>query len=148
MKASVLKSRRALGLTFFTSLVLIVALLAETASADKVGLVKSKDGIKVRYTVVTLFPCVKTKAYPAIISFPGGWQDSKVAKAAITDFWGPEAPKRGYFVFVPEAPKGYRSYQRGAFLAPELIEHFKKKFKVKGEKFHMAGNSNDGLSAF
>ena len=126
----------------------MVTLLAETASADKVGLFKSKDGIKVRYTVVTPFPFVKTKAYPAIIAFPGGRQDSKAAKAAITDFWGPEARKRGYFVFVPEAPKGYRFYQRGVFLAPELIEHFKKKFKIKGEKFHMAGNSNGGLSAF
>ena len=97
---------------------------------------------------MTLFSCVKIEAYPAIISFPGGWKDSKVAKAAITDFWCPEAPKHGYFVFVPEAPKGYRYYRRGAFLTPELIEHFKKKFKIKGEKFHMAGNSKDGLSAF
>jgi len=126
----------------------MVTLLAETASADKVGLFKSKDGIKVRYTVVKPFSFVKTESYPAIIAFPGGWQDSKAAKAAIADFWGPKARKRGYFVFVPEAPKGYRFYQRGVFLAPELIEHFKKKFKIKGEKFHIAGNSNGGLSAF
>ena len=143
-----MNSRRALGLTFFASLVLMVTLLAETASADKVGLFKSKDGIKVRYTVVTPFLSVKTKTYPAIIAFSGSWQDSKAAKAAITDFWGPEARKRGYFVFVPEALKGYRFYQRGVFLAPELIEHFKKKFKIKGEKFHIAGNSNGGMSVF
>ena len=126
----------------------MVTLLAETASAYKVGLFKRKDGIKVYYTVLTLFPFIKTEAYPAIIAFPGGRQNSKVAKAAITEFWGPEARKCGYFVFVPEPPKGYRFYQRGVFLAPELIEHFKKKFKTKGKKFHIAGNSNDSLSAF
>jgi predicted esterase len=31
---------------------------------------------------------------------------------------------------------------------PALIEHFAKKFKIKGDKFHMAGHSNGGLSAF
>jgi len=142
------KFRGALGLTFFASLVFAFTLQVGTASADKVGLFTNKDGVKVRYTVVTPFPFVRTKAYPAIIAFPGGRQDSKAATAAITDFWGTEARKRGYFVFVPEAPKGYRFFQRGVFLAPDLIEHFKKKFKIKGEKFHMAGNSNGGLSAF
>lgn len=112
------------------------------------GLFKNKDGVKVRYTVVTPFPFVKTKAYPAIIAFPGGRQNTAAAAAAIKDFWGPEAQKRGYYVFVPEAPKGYRFYLKGVFLVPELIEHFKKKFKIKGEKFHMAGHSNGGLSAF
>ena len=138
--------RRVLGLLVLGSIA--VALSTDAALADRVGLFTSKDGVKVRYTVVTPFPFVKTKAYPAVIAFPGGRQDTAAAKAAIADFWGAEARKRGFYVFVPEAPKGYRFHQRGVFLAPELIEHFKKKYKIKGEKFHMAGHSNGGLSAF
>ena len=106
MKASVLKSRRALGLTFFTSLVLIVALLAETASADKVGLVKSKDGIRVRYTVVTLFPCVKIEAYPAIISFPGGWQDSESGEGGNHRLLGPGSAQTRIFCFRARSAQG------------------------------------------
>ncbi len=138
--------RRVLGLLVLGSIA--VALSTDAALADRLGFFKSKDDTKVRYTVVTPFPFVKTKAYPAIIAFPGGRQDTAAAKAAIADFWGEEARKRGFYVFVPEAPKGFMFYQRGAFLAPELIEHFKKKFKIDCEKFHLAGHSNGGISAF
>lgn len=144
-----MKLSRALGLSaVYVAVFALVSMHTDSALADRVGLFKNKDGVKVRYTVVTPFPFSKQKAYPAIIAFPGGRQDSAAVSAAVKDFWGPEARKRGYFVFLPEAPKGYRFYQRGAFLAPDLIEHFRTKFKIKGEKFHMAGNSNGGLSAF
>jgi len=138
---------RVLGLSII-GFMLVAIMSPEAALADSVGLFKNKDGVKVRYTVVTPFPFVKTKAYPGIIAFPGGRQNTAAAGAAIKDFWGPEARKRGYYVFVPEAPKGYRFYQKGVFLMPDLIEHFMKKFKIKGEKFHLAGHSNGGLSAF
>ena len=118
------------------------------ARADRVGLYKTKEGVSVRYHVVTPFPYVKTKAYPAIIAFSGGRQDAAAVKAAIDDYFGAEARRRGYLVFIPEAPKGYVFYGRGVFLMPELIEHFRKDFKIKGDKLDMAGYSNGGLSAF
>jgi len=118
------------------------------AAADKVGLFKTKNGVSIRYTIVTPFPLIKTKEYPAILAFPSGRQDTAAAKAAIDEYWGPEARKRGYYVFVPEAPKGYLFYGRGVFLMPEFIEHFMTKYKIKDGKLHIAGNSNGGLSAF
>lgn len=144
-----MKSKAVLKLT----LVVAVAMMAQSwsageARADRVGLFKTKDGVGVRYHVVTPFPFVKDKAYPGIIAFAGGNQDSEAVKAAVDDYWGPEARKRGYLVFLPEAPNGYLFYGRGVFLVPELIEHFKKDFNVEGDKLHMAGNSNGGLSAF
>ena len=144
-----MRPRRALGLSvLYLGVILAVALQANSASADRVGLFKSKDGVSVRYTVVTPFPMVKDKDYPAILAFPGGNQDSAAVAAAVSDYWGAEARKRGYLVFLPEAPKGYRFFQRGVFLAPDLIEHFFQKYKIKDGKLHLAGNSNGGLSAF
>jgi hypothetical protein len=121
------------------------------ASADKVGLFTSKSGkkpVKVKYTIVTPFPFNKKKEYAAVLAFPGGKQNAKAVKAVIKDYWGAEARKRGYLVFVPEAPKGYLFYRRGVFLIPDFIAHLQKKYKVKGGKVHMAGGSNGGLSAF
>lgn len=144
-----MKLCRVLGPSAFCLTALAFVLIqADSALADRVGLFKNKDGVSVRYTVVTPFPYVRTKEYPAIIAFAGGRQDGKAVAAAVSDYWGAEGRKWGYFVFLPEAPKGYAFYQKGAFLAPDLIEHFKSKYNVKGEKFHMAGNSNGGLSAF
>ena len=125
-----------------------MALSTDAALAKLVDLFKAKDGTKVRYTVVTPFPFIKLKAYPAIIAFQGRRQDTAAAKAAISNFCGEEAHKRGFFICVPEAPKGSRLYQKGGFLAPELIGHFKKQFKIADEKFHIAGHINDCLSKF
>lgn len=122
--------------------------VAGEARADRVGLFKTKDGVSIRYHVVTPFPYVKDKAYPSIIAFVGGDQGADDVKTAVDDYWGPEARKRGYLVFLPEAPKGYVYYGRGVFLVPELIEHYRQEFKIEGDKLHMAGNSNGGLSAF
>ena len=125
-----------------------VALSTDAALANLVDLFKSKDGTKVRYTVVTPFPFIKLKAYPAIIPFQGRQQDTAAAKAAISNFCGEEARKRGFFICVPEAPKGSRLYQKGGFLASELIGHLNKQFKNVDEKFHMAGHINGCLSKF
>ena len=118
------------------------------ARADRVGLFKTKEGVSIRYHVVTPFPYAKDKDYPAILAFPGGRQDNEAVKAAVDDYWGAEARRRGYLVFIPEAPNGYAFYSRGVFLIPELLEHLRAEFKIEGEKMHMAGNSNGGLSAF
>ena len=138
--------RRDLGILVLSSIA--VALSTDAALAELVNLFKSKDGTKIRYTVVTPCPLIKLKAYPAIIAFQGCRQDTAAAKAAISNFCGEEARKRGCFNCVPEAPKGSWLNQKGGFLAPELIEHFKKQFKMADEKFHMAGHIKGCLSKF
>ena len=138
--------RRDLGILVLSSIAL--ALSTDAALAELVDLFKSKDGTKIRYTVVTPCPFIKLKAYPAIIAFQGRRQDTAVAKAAISNFCGEEGRNRGFFICIPEAPKGSRLYQKGGFLTPELIEHFKKQFKISDEKFHMAEHINGCLSKF
>ena len=75
-----------------------VALSTDAALAKLVDLFKTKDGTKVRYTVVTPFPFIKLKAYAAIIAFQGRGQDTAAATGAISSFCGEEARKRGFFI--------------------------------------------------
>ena len=138
--------RRVLGILVLSSIAL--ALSTDAAPAKLVDLFKNKDGTRVRYTVVRPFLFIKLKAYPAIIAFQGRRQDIGAAKAAISNFCGEEARKRRFFICVTEAPKGSMLYQKEGFLAPELIEHFKKQFKTADEKFHMAWHINGCLSKF
>jgi S-formylglutathione hydrolase FrmB len=62
--------------------------------------------------------------------------------------WLPEAEKRGYIVFVPAAPNSQLFFERGARVFPELLDKLLAEYKIRDNKFHAAGMSNGGISAF
>ena len=62
--------------------------------------------------------------------------------------WHEQAERLGYIVIVPEAPDGELFFDGGDKVFPEFIVKLLGDFKVLDHKFHMAGVSNGGLSAF
>ena len=62
--------------------------------------------------------------------------------------WVPEADRFGYIVFVPAAPNGRPFTGAGAMVFPEFIELLLHEYKILDNKFHIAGMSNGGRSAF
>lgn len=62
--------------------------------------------------------------------------------------WRPQAEQRGYIVVVPAAPDGELFFEGSARIFPKFIADLMADFKVAGSKFHIAGMSNGGLSAF
>ena len=62
--------------------------------------------------------------------------------------WRPEADRRGYIVVVPAAPNGRMFAGEGSKVFPEFIEHLLREYKIRDNKFHIAGMSNGGRSAF
>jgi predicted esterase len=58
-----------------------------------------------------------------------------------------EAEKRGYIVIAPAAPDGDLFFEDGADIFPEFLELIMKDYKIKDDKFHIAGPSNGGISA-
>jgi pimeloyl-ACP methyl ester carboxylesterase len=62
--------------------------------------------------------------------------------------WLPEAERRGYIVFIPGAPNGRLFFEEGARVFPEFLDKMLAEYKIRGNKFHIAGMSNGGLSAF
>lgn len=88
------------------------------------------------------------KAYPAVLAFPGGPQTMGIVEGTVERNWREQAKKRGYIVAVPAAPNGELFFEGGARVFPEFIIELMTDFKVEGGKFHIAGMSNGGLSAF
>jgi len=62
--------------------------------------------------------------------------------------WLPELDKRDYIVVLPAAPTGRGFVGDGAKIFPEFLEQLLRDYKIRDNKFHVAGMSNGGRSAF
>ncbi len=119
--------------------------LIVTAALDKV---KNVGGVGVYYKLILPTGYDPSKAYPAVLAFPGGPQTMQVVQGTVDHNWRAQAEQRGYIVVVPAAPDGELFFEDGARVFPEFITDLLSDFKVDGGKFHIAGMSNGGLSAF
>lgn len=106
------------------------------------------DGTEIEYALVLPAGVRDDKIYPALLAFPGGRQNLESVRGGLARFWEHEAAKRGYIVFSPAAPTGKPFYESGADLVPEFLQRQLAAFKIEGGKFHAAGSSNGGVSAF
>ena len=106
------------------------------------------DGTEIEYALALPADYQNDKAYPALLAFPGGRQTVDSVEGGLSRFWEREAVKRGYIVFSPAAPTGKPFYESGADLIPEFLQRQLAAYKIEGGKFHVAGLSNGGVSAF
>ena len=88
------------------------------------------------------------KTYPSVLAFPQGSQNMDMVLTTLMQNWLPEADRRGYIVVVPAAPNGRPFAGDGAKVFPEFIERLLHEYKIRDNKFHIAGMSNGGRSAF
>jgi|SRR5579863_6673032 len=88
------------------------------------------------------------KAYPGVLAFPPGSQTADMVLTIVERSLRGEAERRGYIVIVPAAPRGRLFNEEGALVFPEFITQMLAKYKIRDNKFHIAGMSNGGLSAF
>jgi len=134
-----------LGLLSFSCL-LCSALRASAEVIEKTGTFAGK---KVTYRVVLPNNFDAAKTYPAVLAFSGGTQTMRTVESAIERFWRAEAERRGYIVVIPATPDGWLYFEEdGARIFPEFLDGFLRDYKIQGGKFHIAGNSNGGLSSF
>lgn len=111
---------------------------------------KTKDiaGTTVRYKVILPNGYNPAKAYPAVLAFPGGPQTMDTVEGTLQRNWRKEAERLGYIVVVPAAPDGQLFFEEGAKVFPAFLVQLLGDYKVLDQKFHVAGVSNGGLSAF
>lgn len=128
----------------------LAALLCALPPAAAKSFDKTADvaGTPVHYKLVLPKIYDETQAYPAILAFPPGAQSADMVLTTVERNWRPEAEKRGYIVIVPAAPRGELFFEGGARVFPEFLEQMLREYKIRGNKFHIAGMSNGGLSAF
>jgi poly(3-hydroxybutyrate) depolymerase len=135
----------------YASCFLCLLCFHSSASADVIEKSGTFAGKTVRYKVVLPSHFDPARAYPAILAFSGGTQTMRTVDTAMERFWRDEAERRGYIVVIPATPEpqGWLYFEEdGARIFPEFLDRFLQDYRILGNKFHVAGNSNGGLSSF
>jgi poly(3-hydroxybutyrate) depolymerase len=128
---------------------LITFLLGNSPLAAKV-LDKTAEvaGMTLHYKVALPKDYDPQKTYPAVLAFPPGAQTMDMVLTTLMQNWRMEGDRRGYIVVLPAAPEGRPFVGPGAKIFPEFIEMLLREYKIRDNKFHVAGMSNGGRSAF
>ena len=125
-----------------------VVLSVQPLAAEVMDKVADISGTKLQYKVVLPNGYDPAKAYPAILAFGGGPQTMQMVEATLRRNWREQAETLGYIVILPAAPNGDLFFESGDRVFPAFIVKLLGDFKILQNKFHIAGVSNGGLSAF
>ena len=107
------------------------------------------DGTVIEYALVLPLNFDETKTYPALLGLSGDTQNRASTNYGLNNFWGMQAVYHEWIVIAPSAPKGMRYYYGDGYrYIPELLKNAENRFRIEGGKFHIAGLSNGGMSAF
>jgi poly(3-hydroxybutyrate) depolymerase len=130
-------------------LVAVVAMVMNLpARAEVLEKTKNIGGTTVHYKVVLPNNFDPNKAYPAVLGFGGGPQTMNTVDSVIDRNFREQAEKRGYIVVVPAAPDDQLFFEGGEHIFPEFLKQILADYKIQDGKFHIAGVSNGGISAF
>lgn len=136
----------------YSNLALVTAVLLLLGSQLSLAKVLDKStsiaGMPLNYKVVLPGDYDPQKAYPAILAFPPGAQTMDMVLTTLERNWAAEAQRRGYIVVIPAAPNGNLFFEQGARVFPEFLDRLLADYKTRDNKFHIAGMSNGGISAF
>ena len=125
---------------------LVVA--TQSLHAEVIEKTKTVAGTTVHYKVVLPNGYDRAKEYPAILALGGGPQTMNTVDSILTRNFRAEAERRGYIVVAPAAPDGQLFFEGGARIVPEFLKMILADYRIQGGKFHVAGPSNGGISAF
>src|SRR5580698_9447921 len=132
----------------FSAAVVLVMFAIQPVHAELLEKTKKVAGTTVRYKVVLPDGYDPAKTYPAILAFGGGPQTMNTVDGVLSRNLRAEAEKRGYIVVAPAAPGGQLFFEDGARIFPEFLKAILADYKIRDNKFHIAGPSNGGIAAF
>jgi hypothetical protein len=107
------------------------------------------DGVTIDYWLVLPRDFDPAATYPVLIGINGSNQGMQMGNFALNSFWGMQAHCAGWIVANP-APVGSDAfyYGDGHLVLDEFLDHIAATYRAEGGKFHIAGYSNGGTSAF
>ncbi len=126
----------------------LVILSIPPVKAEVLDKTKKIGGTTVHYKVVLPDNYDAGKTYPGVLAFGGGPQTMNVVDNVIARNFRDEAEKRGYIVVVPAAPNDQLFFEGGERIFPEFLKQILSDYKIKDNKFHIAGPSNGGIASF
>jgi poly(3-hydroxybutyrate) depolymerase len=126
-----------------------VMLSTTPLAAEVLDKIENIAGTTVHYKLILPNGFNPAKTYPALLAFPGGPQNMDTVEGTVVGNWRDQAERLGYIVIVPAAPNGKLFFEEGgAKVFPDFLTKILADFKIQDNKFHIAGVSNGGLSAF
>jgi poly(3-hydroxybutyrate) depolymerase len=133
---------------FLSLMAALVMLGVHPAKAEVLDKIAKIGGTTVHYKVVLPNNYDASKAYPGVLGFGGGPQTMNTVDSVIARNFREQAEKRGYIVVVPAAPDGVLFFEGGEHIFPEFLKQILADYKIQDNKFHIAGVSNGGITAF
>ena len=121
---------------------------AQPLYAEQLEKTKKVGGTTVHYKVVIPNGYDPATAYPTILALGGGPQTMNTVDGVLGRNFRAEAEKRGYLVVAPAAPDGQLFFEDGARIFPEFLKLILADYKIRDNKFHIAGPSNGGIASF
>jgi poly(3-hydroxybutyrate) depolymerase len=125
----------------------VVVTCVSPLRAEVIEKTKEVGDTAVHYKVVLPDGYDPAKAYPAILGFGGGPQTMDTVDSILNRNFRAEAEKRGYIVIAPAAPDGDLFFEDGDRIFPQFLKMMLSDYKIKDNKFHIAGRSNGGIAA-
>ena len=135
-------------ISLFSAAVVFTMFATQPVQAEVLEKTKKVGGTTVRYKVVLPSGYDPAKTYPAILAFGGGPQTMNTVDGVLDRNFRAEAEKRGYIVIAPAAPNDQLFFEDGARIFPEFLKLILADYKIRDNKFHIAGPSNGGIAAF
>ena len=120
----------------------------QPVQAELLEKTKKVGDTTVRYKVVLPSGYDPAKTYPAVIALGGGPQTMNTVDTILSRNFRAEAEKRGYIVVAPAAPDDQLFFEDGARIFPEFLKLILADYKIRDNKFHIAGPSNGGIASF
>jgi predicted esterase len=132
----------------FSTAVVLAIFATLPAHAEVLDKTKKVGSTTVHYKAVLPNGFDPAKTYPAILAFGGGPQTMNTVDSVLDRNFRAEAEKRGYIVIAPAAPGDQLFFEDGARIFPEFLKLILADYKIRDNKFHIAGPSNGGIAAF
>jgi pimeloyl-ACP methyl ester carboxylesterase len=107
-----------------------------------------RSGTILEYGLVVPADFDPAKRYPILLALPPGPQTKEMVQWGLENYWAQEALRRGWIILSPVAPAGVLFFQGAEGIIPEFLSRTATLLKPEGGKYHLAGVSNGGISAF
>lgn len=106
------------------------------------------DNTTIQYGIVLPQNYRPGGSYPVLLALPPGPQTRSMVQAGFDLYWGDAARLDDWVVVSPAAPGTTLYFEGAERLIPEFLDRVAATYPPEGGKFHIAGVSNGGLSAF
>src|ERR1700680_2147360 len=143
-----MRRQRSEWMTLHFAAVVVAIFATQSSQAELLEQTKKVGATTVRYKIVLPNGFDPAKAYPGILAFGGGPQTMDTVDNVLSRNFRAEAEKRGYIVVAPAAPGEQLFFEDGARIFPEFLKMILADYKIRDNKFHIAGPSNGGIAAF